>query len=119
MTESMYRQLTGTPRRPEILQAVWASLCDRQAGAPEDHRLIGARIAAQWTLGLSPVAPISRQETVADDLKTAMESHAAAMVVDGVTGTNVDYARGVEAWLFWWRGLEDLPSWLRPQGEGR
>src|SRR5664280_3248271 len=40
MTESMYRQLTGTPRRPEIVQAVWASLCDRQAGAPEDHRLI-------------------------------------------------------------------------------
>ena len=43
----------------------------------------------------------------------AAEGDSASMVVLGLEPGNAQYARGVQAWILWWRGVEALPSWLR------
>ena len=42
-----------------------------------------------------------------------MEGPYADMVVKGLRPGDRDFAAGVAAWMFWFIGLEPLPSWLR------
>lgn len=112
-----------TPRsRPERALA-WAVLDDLYRQDQADPRVAGARAAAEWTEGHSIVAPVTNRRQPPTLAAVRWESHAAAMreldigVGQGVTTIAVRtfrrrYARGASEWLFWWTGLEGLPSWL-------
>jgi hypothetical protein len=104
------------------IKRAWETLDGLYQADPWDARLQGARAAAEWSMGLSPITPVTNERKTPDRDTCRWESHRAAMREMGIGATDVDgqsvahrkaYARGASGWLFWWTGLEPLPPWLR------
>jgi hypothetical protein len=114
MSWAARQSLTNTPRALGDVQAVWEHLDRLYRSKPLNPRVAGARSAAEWTLGLTRMSPITNVATPAEGALLQMEPHEAAMVMMGVKAGDHNFATGASQWLFWYIGLENLPPWLRP-----
>jgi hypothetical protein len=110
-----------TPRTAGQRAGAWIVLDGLYRHDPMDPLIAGARAAAEWTEGETPVAPVTNRRTPPILGAVRWESHAANMRALGigaepapapVQAFRAAYARGAAEWMFWWTGLEDLPSWL-------
>lgn len=103
------------------IRRAWLNLAEAYDADPWDARYQGARAAAEWSMGLTDVSPITNERKTADRVTCQWESHRAAMRQTGIGVSSMEgvsvahrqaYAEGAAGWLFWWTGLEGLPGWL-------
>jgi hypothetical protein len=106
--------LTNTSRAAGDVQAAWEHLDSLYRANSLNPKVAGARSAAEWTLGLTRMSPVTNLATPAEGHHLQMEPHEAALVNMGVMPGDRDYASGAAQWLFWFIGQEKLPAWLRP-----
>lgn len=103
------------------IRRAWMVLDEAYQADPWVARYQGARAAAEWTLGITDVSPITNERKTPDMMTCRWEGARAAMRERGVGADQIrgiseahrkEYARGVLGWMFWWTGLETLPGWL-------
>lgn len=123
MTATRYEHRGPHPTR-EQAQEVWAWLAMLRRLRPDVGIVIGAYEAAEWTFGLTDVAPVTPADYPSgprellgdpDPAVLGAEITAAIETLSGRRPGDKDRASGAYAWLAWWEGLEGLPEWLIPQ----
>lgn len=114
MSWTTRQSLTNTPRALGDVQAVREHLDRLYRSKPLNPKVAGARSAAEWTLGLTRMSPITNLAAPAEGDLLQREPHEAAMVMMGVKAGDHDFATGASRWLFWYIVLENLHPWLRP-----
>jgi hypothetical protein len=105
--------LTNTPHALGDVQAAWEHLDSLYRSNPLNPKVVGARSAAEWTLGLTRMSPITNVVTPAEGDLLQMEPQEATMVMIGVKPGDFDFADGASQWLCWYIGWERLPPRLR------
>jgi hypothetical protein len=113
MSWTTRRTLTNTPRALGDTQAAWEQLDRLYRSNPLNPKVAGARSAAEWTLGLTRMSPITNLTAPAEGHLLRMEPHEATMVMIGFKPGDFDFAQGASQWLCWYIGLQRLPAWLR------
>jgi hypothetical protein len=125
MTATRFTHRGPHPTRAQT-QEVWAWLAMLRRLRPNVAIVIGAYEAAEWTLGLTDVAPVTPasypsgpRELLGDPDPAVLEAELAATIetLSGRRPGDKERASGAYAWLAWWEGHEDLPEWLVPQFE--
>lgn len=116
---------TGEPQPDrEQVQAVWSWLALMRRIHPDAGPVLGAYNAAEWTLGLTDVLPVTDGVLSAgahyllgdpDPKIVGQEALAADAVLRGARAGDREIAAGAFAWLAWWVGADQLPDWLVPR----
>lgn len=129
----LYRRVPGTAR-PSRQQAhgAWAAVSTLRHES-EHPLVVGAYLAAEWTLELTDVRPMARARltledldllAVCDDPSLVHEVDRATIADELLMATEVlqrsggeSTALGVYVWLAWWLGVRDLPDQFIPSSE--
>lgn len=126
MADRRYDRTSGDQPHREQVQDVWAWLATLRRLDPDDGRTLGAYEAAEWTLGLTDVLPVTDAVLAAgtaqllgdpDPRLVGQEALAAVEVLQGKRDGDRERAAGAFAFLAWWVGAERLPDWLTPRLE--